>query len=215
MGSWVIRDNPCGPQKRRDLCTRIHSHDMQPRKIPGWDICWMFHECHVSRSHVRRIYVGLSGISGPSLLRSDGDTATVLHCQIKTAQHVFSVNPSAQYGVICSPNNYLNSRRAKILEKTAEFLVPGNYNPAVWAIFLQRGWQHFFISRVIFHSDWPPSVPQVRKYVYHDADNLDTAFDAGGKVSIGLTATTIVSQWTWSATLLQSSTVASKVICQW
>ena len=30
------------------------------------------------------------------------------------------------------------------------------------------------------------------------------------KVSIGLTATTIVSQWTWSATLLQSSTVASK-----
>ena len=50
----------------------------------------------------------------------------------------------------------------------------------------------------------------VRKYVYHDADNLDTAFDAGGKVSIGLTATTIVSQWTWCATLLQSSTVASK-----
>ena len=30
-------------------------------------------------------------------------------------------------------------------------------------------------------------------------------------MSIGLTATTIVSQWTWSATLLQSSTVASKV----
>merc|ERR1711970_697480 len=50
----------------------------------------------------------------------------------------------------------------------------------------------------------------VRKYVYRDADNLDTAFDAGGKVSIGLTATTIVSQWTWSSTLLQSSTVASK-----
>ena len=69
--------------------------------------------------------------------------------------------------------------------------------------------------------DLPPSPPtlaldeqfhtQVRKYVYRDADNLDTAFDAGGKVSIGLTATTIVSQWTWSATLLQSSTVASKV----
>ena len=51
--------------------------------------------------------------------------------------------------------------------------------------------------------------------MYHDADNLDTAFDAGGKVSIGLTATTIVSQWTWSATLLQSSTVASKVIFHW
>ena len=51
--------------------------------------------------------------------------------------------------------------------------------------------------------------------MYHDADNLDTAFDAGGKVSIGLTATTIVSQWTWSATLLQSSTVASKVRMQY
>ena len=55
-----------------------------------------------------------------------------------------------------------------------------------------------------------PGHPQVRRHIYHDADNLDTAFDAGGKVSIGLTATTIVSQWTWSATLLQSSTVASK-----
>ena len=52
---------------------------------------------------------------------------------------------------------------------------------------------------------------KVRRHVYHDADNLDTAFDAGGKVSIGLTATTIVSQWTWTATLLQSSTVASRV----
>ena len=41
--------------------------------------------------------------------------------------------------------------------------------------------------------------------------NLDTDFDAGGKVSTGLTATTIVSQWTWAATLLQSCTVASKV----
>ena len=59
--------------------------------------------------------------------------------------------------------------------------------------------------RIIF------SLYQVRKYVYHDSDNLDSAFDAGGKVSIGLTATTIVSQWTWTATLLQSSTVASKV----
>ena len=51
----------------------------------------------------------------------------------------------------------------------------------------------------------------VRRFVFHDADNLDTAFDAGGKVTIGLTATTIVSQWTWAATLLQSSTVAAKV----
>ena len=40
---------------------------------------------------------------------------------------------------------------------------------------------------------------------------MDTSFDAGGNVSIGLTATTIVSQWTWAATLLQSSNVGTKV----
>ncbi|XP_074654736.1 uncharacterized protein LOC141908541 [Tubulanus polymorphus] len=50
----------------------------------------------------------------------------------------------------------------------------------------------------------------VRKHVFNDEDDLDTAFDAGGKVTVGLTATTIVSQWTWAATLLQSSAVASK-----
>merc|ERR1712172_440717 len=62
----------------------------------------------------------------------------------------------------------------------------------------------------VFAAGIAQAFQMVRKHVYHDADNLDTAFDAGGKVSIGLTATTIVSQWTWSATLLQSSTVASK-----
>ncbi|KAL5014495.1 hypothetical protein ScPMuIL_008765 [Solemya velum] len=48
--------------------------------------------------------------------------------------------------------------------------------------------------------------------VFATQNTLDVAFDAGGKVNVGLTATTIVSQWTWAATLLQSSTVASKVI---
>ncbi|XP_053394381.1 uncharacterized protein LOC128555605 [Mercenaria mercenaria] len=50
----------------------------------------------------------------------------------------------------------------------------------------------------------------IRKHVYKDKNTLDTAFDAGGKVSVGLTATTIVSQWTWAATLLYSCVVASK-----
>ena len=67
-----------------------------------------------------------------------------------------------------------------------------------------------FVFVGVFAAGIAHAFQMVRKYVYHDADNLDTAFDAGGKVSIGLTATTIVSQWTWSATLLQSSTVASK-----
>ena len=51
----------------------------------------------------------------------------------------------------------------------------------------------------------------VRRDFYGDKNNLDTSFDAGGNVSIGLTATTIVSQWTWAATLLQSSNVGTKV----
>merc|ERR1740128_757328 len=67
-----------------------------------------------------------------------------------------------------------------------------------------------FLFVGVFAAGIAQAFQMVRKHVYHDADNLDTAFDAGGKVSIGLTATTIVSQWTWSATLLQSSTVASK-----
>ncbi|XP_053394386.1 uncharacterized protein LOC128555607 [Mercenaria mercenaria] len=50
----------------------------------------------------------------------------------------------------------------------------------------------------------------IRRRIYKDKNTLDTAFDAGGKVSVGLTATTIVSQWTWAATLLYSCTVASK-----
>ena len=69
-----------------------------------------------------------------------------------------------------------------------------------------------FLMVGLFAAGIAQAFQMVRRHVYHDADNLDTAFDAGGKVSIGLTATTIVSQWTWSATLLQSSTVASKVV---
>jgi len=41
--------------------------------------------------------------------------------------------------------------------------------------------------------------------------SIDVNFDAGGKISSGLIATTIVSQWTWAATLLQSTSVTSKV----
>ncbi|XP_048764480.2 uncharacterized protein LOC125672302 [Ostrea edulis] len=50
----------------------------------------------------------------------------------------------------------------------------------------------------------------IRKHIYKDKNSLDVAFDAGGNVNAGLTATTLVSQWTWAATLLQSATVGSK-----
>ncbi|OQV20353.1 Urea-proton symporter DUR3 [Hypsibius exemplaris] len=50
----------------------------------------------------------------------------------------------------------------------------------------------------------------IRKRVYKDKDSIASAFDGGGSISGGLTASTIVAQWTWAATLLQSSNVASK-----
>ena len=42
---------------------------------------------------------------------------------------------------------------------------------------------------------------------------MDAMFDAGGKVSAGTIATTIVANWTWAATLLQSTSVTTKVWC--
>ena len=51
----------------------------------------------------------------------------------------------------------------------------------------------------------------IRKYVFKDSDNLDTTFDAGGKVSMSLTAVTVASQLLWPGDLLQSATVAIKV----
>merc|ERR1719341_1449962 len=97
----------------------------------------------------------------------------------------------------------LASRRAAVVngKKDSVGVEPTVGLGAALLIFLGVGVFAVFIAQAF---------QMVRKYVYRDADNLDTAFDAGGKVSIGLTATTIVSQWTWSATLLQSSTVASK-----
>merc|ERR1712112_16469 len=96
------------------------------------------------------------------------------------------------------PDRVLEARRTATITQGVE---PTVSLQAALLIFLGVGIFAVFIAQAF---------QMVRKYVYRDADNLDTAFDAGGKVSIGLTATTIVSQWTWSATLLQSSTVASK-----
>ena len=51
----------------------------------------------------------------------------------------------------------------------------------------------------------------VRRKVYHDDDNVDTAFDAGGRVSTSLTAVTVASQFMWPGDVMQSSTIAVKV----
>ncbi|BFZ14483.1 hypothetical protein BsWGS_17522 [Bradybaena similaris] len=50
----------------------------------------------------------------------------------------------------------------------------------------------------------------IRKHVFHDANSLDTTFDAGGKVSTSLTAVTVASQLLWPGDLLQCATVAIK-----
>lgn len=51
----------------------------------------------------------------------------------------------------------------------------------------------------------------VRRYVYRDTNSLDTVFDAGGKVTVSLTAVTVTSQLLWPADFLQSATVMTKV----
>ncbi|XP_041356757.1 uncharacterized protein LOC121373965 [Gigantopelta aegis] len=50
----------------------------------------------------------------------------------------------------------------------------------------------------------------IRKNVFDDSHNLDTTFDAGGNVSMSLTAVTVASQLLWPGDLLQSATVAIK-----
>ena len=55
-----------------------------------------------------------------------------------------------------------------------------------WGI---RQWWKILTPCDSFVNDMEPKTPneikssfQVRKHVYHDADNLDTAFDAGGEL---------------------------------
>nr|KAG5711633.1 hypothetical protein BaRGS_016815 [Batillaria attramentaria] len=50
----------------------------------------------------------------------------------------------------------------------------------------------------------------IRRHVFRDADNLNTTFDAGGRVSVSLTAVTVASQLLWPGDLLQSATVTIK-----
>ena len=51
----------------------------------------------------------------------------------------------------------------------------------------------------------------VRKHVFHDVNNLDTTFDAGGNVSLSLTAVTVASQMVWPGDFLHSATLAARV----
>lgn len=50
----------------------------------------------------------------------------------------------------------------------------------------------------------------VQRKKLKDKATLQTFFNAGGSMSISMLASTIVSQWTWAASLLQSTTVGTK-----
>ncbi|CAF0718552.1 unnamed protein product [Brachionus calyciflorus] len=50
----------------------------------------------------------------------------------------------------------------------------------------------------------------IQKKKFKSKATLATTFNAGGSMSISLLASTIVSQWTWAASLLQSSTVGTQ-----
>nr|WGU51207.1 DUR3-like urea transporter subtype A2 [Theodoxus fluviatilis] len=50
----------------------------------------------------------------------------------------------------------------------------------------------------------------IRRHVFRDVSSLDTTFDAGGRVSMSLTAVTVMSQLLWPGDLLQSATVATR-----
>jgi len=51
----------------------------------------------------------------------------------------------------------------------------------------------------------------LRKHVFKDVHNLDTVFDAGGQVSLSLTAVTVTSQLLWPSDFLMGPTLNSKV----
>lgn len=71
------------------------------------------------------------------------------------------------------------------------------------ALLMLLGFGGFSIVLAVLHN-------AVRKYIYHDEHNLDTTFDAGGNVSLSLTAVTVASQLFWPGDILHSATLATK-----
>ncbi|ESO89504.1 hypothetical protein LOTGIDRAFT_165098 [Lottia gigantea] len=71
------------------------------------------------------------------------------------------------------------------------------------ALLMLLGFGGFSIILALLHN-------AVRKYVFHDEHNLDTTFDAGGNVSLSLTAVTVASQLFWPGDILHSATLTTK-----
>ena len=71
-------------------------------------------------------------------------------------------------------------------------------------LFMVIGFGGFSILVALAHNG-------LRKYVYGDTGSLDTTFDAGGNVSMSLTAVTVVSQMLWPMDLLEMPILTYKV----
>ncbi|XP_055894761.1 uncharacterized protein LOC106053386 [Biomphalaria glabrata] len=71
------------------------------------------------------------------------------------------------------------------------------------ALLMLVGFGGFSIILALVHNS-------IRKYVFHDEHNLDTTFDAGGNVSMSLTAVTVASQLFWPGDILHSATLSTK-----
>ena len=72
------------------------------------------------------------------------------------------------------------------------------------ALLMIVGFGGFSIILALIHN-------AVRKHIFHDEHNLDTTFDAGGNVSLSLTAVTVASQLIWPGDILHSATLTAKV----
>ncbi|XP_021364375.1 uncharacterized protein LOC110457422 isoform X2 [Mizuhopecten yessoensis] len=72
------------------------------------------------------------------------------------------------------------------------------------ALLILLGFGGFSVILALIHN-------AIRKHVFHDKNNLDTTFDAGGDVSTSLTAVTVASQLFWPADILQSATITTKI----
>lgn len=71
------------------------------------------------------------------------------------------------------------------------------------ALLMILGFGGFSIILALIHN-------AVRKNIFHDEHNLDTTFDAGGNVSLSLTAVTVASQLIWPGDILHSATLTAK-----
>lgn len=71
------------------------------------------------------------------------------------------------------------------------------------ALLMILGFGGFSIILALVHN-------ALRKHIFHDEHNLDTTFDAGGNVSLSLTAVTVASQLIWPGDILHSATLTAK-----